>query len=313
MAHLIGETDGMMYVGETPWHGLGVSLPANPSIADAIKAAGLTWMVKTVPLVTATGRPVDACAVVRVDTDEILCHHTGKKYLPLQNDKAFDWFEPLVSNGDVSIETAGSLMEGRKVWVLGLVKGDPIEIVKGDAVKSYVLLSNAHDGVNAVRVGFTPTRVVCHNTLTMAHNSADSKLLRVKHTSGMEHTLERIRETMVIQRQEFEASCEQFKWLATRAISPKDLETYVKIVFGLPEELKKESKILTSVTELFDTGKGSDIKGVRGTYWGAYNAVTEFMTWQRGKTADARLARLWFGDGVKTNHDAFDVALQMAA
>src|SRR5208282_996578 len=48
--------------------------------------------------------------------------------------------------------------------------------------EKFILLSHGHDGSLAVRVGFTPIRVVCQNTLSMAHGSAASRLIRCKHT-----------------------------------------------------------------------------------------------------------------------------------
>jgi hypothetical protein len=51
MAHLV---ETMMYVGETPWHGLGKTIPEEKklSIDEAIVAACLDWVVDRRPMFT---------------------------------------------------------------------------------------------------------------------------------------------------------------------------------------------------------------------------------------------------------------------
>jgi phage/plasmid-like protein (TIGR03299 family) len=310
MAHKI-ENNEMMYVGATPWHGLGVKLNDNPSIEDAIKAAGLDWEVQLMPLYLADGRKVSRQASVRTDKNLIL-GDVGPGYHVLQNHDAFQWFQPFLESGAATLETAGALESGKRIWIQAKIKADPIEIVKNDPVEQYVLLAHAHDGTLAIRCGFTAQRVVCYNTLSMAVNRSDSQLIRVRHTSAMLDNLEKIQEVMDLSRQEFIASCEQYKLLASRQISKADLEKYVKTVFELPETQKRESKVLTSVVSMFEHGKGNNMPGVAGTVWAAYNAVTEYMTWEQGRTADARLNKLWFGQNVKTNREALEVAVELA-
>src|SRR5262249_59694554 len=50
-------------------------------------------------------------------------------------------------------ETAGSLCRGRRVWVLAELSRDPVEVVRGDAVRKFLLLSNGHDRSEERRVG----------------------------------------------------------------------------------------------------------------------------------------------------------------
>ena len=65
-------------------------------------------------------------------------------------------------------------------------------------------------------------------------------------------------------------------------------------------------------TFLFESGKGTDIVGVRGSYWGAYNAVTEYLSYSKGRTSNNRMDSLWFGVNGNLNHRALDTALAMA-
>src|SRR5262249_13163268 len=149
----------------------------------------------------------------------------GPGYTPVQNSEAFGWFQPLIEDGAVSLHTAGSLQGGRKVWMLAKVNKPALEIAEGDAVERFVLLSNSHDGSRAVRVGFTPIRVVCSNTLRMAHDADDeaTRLIKVLHTKNVLVALDRLREMMNVANASFEATAEQYRKLAAFRISRADL------------------------------------------------------------------------------------------
>jgi hypothetical protein len=63
---------------------------------------------------------------------------------------------------------------------------------------------------------------------------------------------------------------------------------------------------------LHEEGRGADLPGVRGTLWGAFNAVGEYLSYERGGSTDARLNSLWFGASARTNAGALEAALEMA-
>lgn len=309
MAHMV---ENMFFMGATPWHGLGKKVEKALSVEEAIKEAGLDWEVGLKPIFTAEGEKVaDAMLSFRKDNGKQL-GTVGSRYVPLQNTKAFDVVEPLVKTGEITLETAGSLNEGRKIWILGKINKAPIKIVGQDEIERYVLLSNSHDGTLAVRLGFTPIRVVCHNTLSFAITSEQSKLIRVRHTARMEQTLDAIRNTMNLANAEFEATAEQYRMLASKNVANlKDLEKYVRIVFGKSET--DEFRNMGKVINLFEKGRGNDMEGVKGTYWAAYNAVTEYLAYEKGRDQNTRMNNLWFGSSVPLNQLALDTALQLAA
>jgi len=172
------EVENMFYVGDVPWHGLGMPLEDTPTIEDAIIYAGLDWDVSRIQLVMeGTDIQVPAFANVR-STDRKVLGVVGPSYRPLQNLDAFQWFQPYLDSGDVALETAGSLRDGRHIWILARIKQDPIEIVKNDPVAAYILLSNSHNGTASIRAGFSAIRAVCMNTLAAAHDAKSSKLLK---------------------------------------------------------------------------------------------------------------------------------------
>lgn len=322
MAHEIEMINGkaqMFFRGETPWHKLGTAVNGNLTVEQAIQTAGLNWEVGMKPLQTTDGIGVAHKAVYR-KTDSSILGIVGPSYNPLQNSEAFAWFNPFVESGVASFECAGSLNGGRKVWILAKINIDNQEVVAGDPVSAYILLSNSHDGTLAARAGFTPVRVVCNNTLSAAHTTFASKLLRVNHTKNIVTNLEKIQETMDVATRTFNATVEQYKTLAKRGINTADLEKYVNIVFRAQSKVDefeavetRKSKVLEDVTNLFETGRGSDIAEVRGTLWGAYNAITEYIQYNRGKDESKRLNETWFGGGMVLNNKALKTALDMTA
>jgi phage/plasmid-like protein (TIGR03299 family) len=312
------EVETMAFAGATPWHGLGTPLADN-DLYDwqrTCEKAGLDWDVELVALQTAdTHAKVDHRAVRRTSDSRVL-GVVGPRYAPLQNNDAFAWFQPFLDAREAALHTAGSLRQGSRVWVLAKLNRDPLVIAEGDEVEKYLLLSHGHDGSLAVRVGFTPVRVVCANTLAMAHGSDASRLIRVKHTKEIHGNLANIREVMDLANQEFEATAEQFKLLARRSINQADLRRYVKRVLGVQEDQEpstRMSKIMEEIIALAESGRGNNLPAVRGTYWSAYNGVTEWLSYERGRSPGSRLNSLWFGGSATMNRQALDTALAMAA
>ena len=333
MAH---EVDSMFSVRETPWHKLGVVLPDAPKIPEAMKFAGLDWEVGLKPLVTVDGEPVTHKATYRKSDGKILgC--VGPTYEPLQNADAFGFFAPFLDAGEAQLETAGSLRGGTRVWVLASLNLSPSVIRPGDEVKKFALLSHSHDGTMAVRVGFTPIRVVCANTLALAHNDSKSSLIRIQHRKGVKDALEAVRNVMNAADASFEATAEQYRALANRGISEDDLRRYVNMIFAparvaaaadkrsrsmvlasrvhegvlLDEDEALSSRVFDKVRELFEMGRGHDLAGKN--LWGAYNAVTEYIGYDRGTDDAKRLDQTWFGAGAELNRRALNIGLQMAA
>lgn len=319
--------DSMFYVGEVPWHGLGEYFEKPPATTkEAMVAAGLDREIGLCDLQTVTpliegGSEhvlVPRKATYYVD-DGTFLGTVGPRYQPLQNIELFKFFDPFIESKMVDLHTAGSLQKGTKVWVLGeLNQKDyaPSEIVKGDTIRKFILLSNSHDGTTAIRVGFTPIRVVCANTMALAHKSEASKLIRVRHTRFAAQNLEAIRDTMNLANQEFEATAEQYRWLATKQFNEKDLQKYIKIVLGIEKvedtDLKTQTKnAIGNIKHLIDSGMGQD--KAKGSWYAAYNGVAEWLSYSRGRNNNNRMNSLWFGPNETTNRLAIDTATVMAA
>jgi phage/plasmid-like protein (TIGR03299 family) len=334
-------TAAMMYVkaGGVPWHGQGVALDNPPTAAEAIKAAGLDWKV-SVHLMEATvnlpGRkPFNLDAQTRMvvrESDGQRLSEVGPKWNPLQNVEAFEWFDPFIKSGECSFETAGSLFEGERIWVLAKLNRDPLVIVGDDTITKYLMLSNNHSDKRSARVSLSPIRVICANTMAAHFSNKQTKFLGVKHTANIKDNLEKVREVINTANADFEATAEQYRALTKVQVDQTLLKKYIKLVFKDKDDEETSDAEITSselkakkpakeddkrlmenkIIPLFESGRGSTLPGVKGTLWGAYNSITEYLSWNAGRTADARLDSLWFGQNSNVNRRALEVALSFA-
>lgn len=312
MAH---EVETMMYVGETPWHGLGNYVGDEAVTADeAIIAAGLDWRVKKIPLdrvlfdgkngETFEAHSEEHFAIVR-NTDRKILGTCEGRYKCFTNQECFDFLDTVAGpTGELRYHTAGSLKGGKVVWMLAKLVNRTFEVVPGDVQDSFLLLSTSHDGSACIVPMFTPVRVVCANTLAQAMYTKNGKLFKIRHTGNLTNKIEQAQESLglvVIQQDKYQEVC---KYLAGLSMNKAKADSFLKEL--LPGEATRTENVRTRILELFEGGMGTHIPGVRGTAWGMYNAVTEYTNHeknyrnsgkQKGKdtTADNRLHSIWYG------------------
>ena len=95
------------------------------------------------------------------DLDNRVLGVVTDRYKVVQNEEAFSFTDSLLGEG-VTYETAGSLQEGRRTWILA--KLPQKFIISGDEITPYLVFMNSHDGTGAIKAAMTPIRVVCQNT-----------------------------------------------------------------------------------------------------------------------------------------------------
>jgi phage/plasmid-like protein (TIGR03299 family) len=240
----------------------------------------------------------------------------GSEYKPLQNRDAFQWFDPIVGEGKAIYHTAGALGDGERVWILAKLPDD-IQVIGDDIANKFLLLSNSHDGTSSVQVKFTPVRVVCQNTLTMALNQGRG--IHVPHTRNLSERLAAARDALGIIRKRFDEIADDFRRMARIQVNTDRLNRYLAKVFPTPSNpddkratFRVQQARLES-TRLFTDGSGNSQQPVRGTLWAAYNGIAEYVDYGTNlRDADRRLDAIWFGSGYLSKARAFRVAMQNA-
>ena len=190
MAH---EVETMFYTRQRPWHGLGTYITEAPCSEDALRLAGLDWGVEQHSIYTC-GEKVDGYKANVRSTDGKVLGIVTNRYQVVQNKDAFAFTDALLGEG-VTYETAGSLMEGRKVWMLARMPRE--YMIAGDRISPYLVFTNSHDGSGSVRVAITPIRVVCNNTLNLALNTAKRSWSMI-HTGNVQEKLDEAHNTLFL-------------------------------------------------------------------------------------------------------------------
>ena len=293
-----------------PWHSLGVPVGDDMTPVEMMKAAGVDWTVSKVDtFIEFNGEKVKtgAQALIR-DTDGKILTQVGSGWNPVQNQEAFDFFSEFVSAGDMKMDTAGSLKDGRIVWALADVR-DGFSLFGGDEVKGYLLFSNPHLYGKSVDIKFVMTRVVCNNTIAVALNERGQPSVRVNHRAKFD--AERVKEILGLSHRKVEKLKEAAEFLGSKQYIKSDLETYFGKVFGeSSKEDKKLSRTAEMVVDLVETQPGAEYKP--GSYWQMFNAVTYAVDHKLGRSADTRLTSAWFGANAKRKVDALNLAVKMA-
>lgn len=159
----------MFYTRVAPWHGLGVRVENAVNSEDALRLSGLNWNVIQRPIMTDEFATIPGYKANVRDIDNRVLGVVSERYKVVQNSEAFAFTDALLGEG-VKYETAGSLQDGKRIWLLA--KMPEKYIIEGEQIEPYLVFSSSHDGSGAIKVAMTPIRVVCQNTLNLAINSA---------------------------------------------------------------------------------------------------------------------------------------------
>lgn len=302
----------MFSVREVPWHGLGNIIEEAVTSADAIKQAGLDWEVIPKPIYIENNEEFSMVpnmfANVRSDNNKSLGVVSGR-YNLVQNREAFDFVDTLLGNNDVRYETAGSLAEGKRVWMLAHLKTNAR--ILGDKVENYLVLTNAHDGKGAIKVACTPVRVVCQNTLNIALAQA-SRSWTTKHTGNFQSKIIEAQATLDMAHNYIEALSAEAEELVKKIIPFKTFRAITEELFPInTDNTTRQIKTVKAMREGLEfCFQADDIRDFRETGWGVVNAVSDFVGHRQAKRMTSTYEERRF-QSVIDGSTVFDRAYQL--
>lgn len=305
---MLAET--MMYVREAPWSGLGTGVETAPTSADAIKLAGLDWSVISKPIYDADGNEIPNYRANTRSKDNSVLGIVTPRYQIVQNVEAFSFTDEILkSDKDVHYETAGSLRDGKTIWLLAKMEDRKI---LGDEVDPYICFTNTHDGTGSIKICMTPVRVWCQNTLNLALRTA-KRSWTTKHIGNISAKLEQAKMTLGFAEQYMDELEQEATVLVDTKIENSYLEQLIDIMY--PVDASTSERKLRNIQDMKDNiymcYGAEDIKKFKDTAWGAVNAVSDFVSHIRpSRMTTTYQANNW--SRIMVGHPMLDLAYQRA-
>lgn len=277
---------------ETAWHRLGQTVTGAMTASEAIRHAHLDgWNVRVEPVMTTTPDGIvtvkDRFATLAdirktADGDERetrVFDIVGSNYTPIQNERAFELCDLIVSNSGANYETAGALGDGRKTFLsMRMPEGITIQ---GDVTDLYLVVQNTHDGSGSLKIMTTPVRVVCANTLAMALRDHKTSWT-IRHTKSADESIAVARQSLSLA---FEAGNEWagvMNTLASKSMTDAEFGVFMRDLYATDEDMSKRQVTanetdMAGITALWNNS--ATMTTLDQTAFRAYNAYTEYFDW----------------------------------
>lgn len=321
MAHNLENIDGVYsfaFTGERTeiWHRLGQELPADATQAQWINASGFGFTVAKVPaIVGLEGAEFDHIPaerrfmpasnrkfIVRQDNGHVL-GMASDMYQVVQPTDVLEWFERYITVDDrFHLDAAGVLEHGEKLWATAKFNGDLT--VAGDRHIARLLMSTSYDQTQPTINQATTTRVVCQNTMRVAHND-NRAVVRTRHTSRFDGS--RVARELSSIAQSFETYKAMGDAMAQTEMAKEDVSKFFKELLEIPFEAKKDDVSTRKMNQFADMSRAysatkRERNSERDDVWTALQAVSRYVDHDRSvRNADnelvGRFTSATFGSG----------------
>jgi len=318
------------------WVKAGTAVNAG-SASEAARQAGLDWTVelsdmfverKTIvsPFESITDRldvPKRQAVIKRTEDSESVIGVVGDKYKIVQNMEVFSALDTLVDSGDARYTAAGEYNNGANIWmVMELPTGIQ---VANDPHAAFLLVQSSHDGSCAVRIRPIIERLFCANQINRIIKGKDKNAYTyvMKHTTNSELSVNDIRNITQLTYD----SIQQYEIVANnmlqRRMDDRTVKNIFKSVWSLPSEIENAPEHLLSQGQrrqrtIALNGRDSawsiysespTQENIRGTAFGAWQAVIEHADHHGTGGADRRAVATISGRSDRIKDKALDIVL----
>jgi phage/plasmid-like protein (TIGR03299 family) len=249
--------------------------------------------------------------VVRGKDDTILGHSVGKGYEIITNEDGFKYLDQLVDSGDLEIETAISIYNGKVVTILARKPGDMT--IAGDSYDRYIGFTTRHDGLGASKVFTCYERVVCANTQAIAEAEfkKSKRSFSIRHQGDTDMKLVDARQALELSFEEDEAFAKELEKMAATSLEQDTYGTMLADIVGLrgidknKQERKYHNRVEVAATINKIRKTTEDLENIKNTRLGLFQATTAFDSHIRKYRNDSTKFQTLAVEGAEFTNRAF--------
>jgi phage/plasmid-like protein (TIGR03299 family) len=216
--------------------------------------------------------------------------------------------------GDLSVSKAGSLNDGRRVFIqLGI---DGFANVGSDKVKRYVTIIDSNDGSTGLSVGIGDLTMSCMNQFFYFYKTGQA---RMRHTASLETRILEIPNLIEMALSESMSMTENYQKFATVGVSDNDTHGMIEAIIGLSKKSsvkdlsEASTRTINRMESLYDIVR-MEMAQKGHNVWGLHSGVTRWTTHENRapKRDNGRIESSMVGTNYKTNQKSLEFAKQLA-
>ena len=239
----------------------------------AMDVANHNFEVEKHRLHTETGTLIpDYVAIVNKETGKYL-GTVGKAWQPVQPKVIYELAQELINATDGYINGVINMWSGSVIGISFTLAQK--QYVAGDPTDLNFLMLTSFNGSHGIAGHALTNRLACLNQC-----NTSNRLYSLKHTKFVGNRLEVVKNMLKYYNNEIQAFDDKMMKLVNKRMSTDEAIEWFMSLHTTPKSPRSEKMLddkLSTFLNCLNNGRGSEIAGVRGTSYGAFQALTEFI------------------------------------
>lgn len=213
---------------------------------------------------------------------------------------------------DLSVQKAGSLNGGRKVYIQLAIEG--VSKVANDIIKRYVTFIDSNDGSTSLSIGISDLTMSCSNQFSKFYAKGDAKF---RHTATLNDKIKQIPQLIELALSESLKQVELYnKFVSTECSRNlanelvKKLLGYDRVLTSMTELSAKSTRSINVMNDLYShIEKEMNQKG--NNIWGLHSGITSYTTHaiSTPKRENAKIESMLLGSAYRMNQESLKFAI----